>query len=295
MAGRKFAVSRDGNEAEIVEALKKAGCTVQPLANGDGRPDLLVGQAQDEKLLRVLEKARAWRSSGEHSDTVILNTVLAAMAWHADTGRMFLVEVKNPAAAPPGKGCRIPAAEFKAGGKYEGMNTRLRPKQAEWHKTWATPVHVVETPNQALTVIGAEGGEQVTKKKQIFDPGLRILDIIDACDGGKQVAAIDEELAEALRHTAQLGGGKVKVTMTTTLDVKDLDTAFATIEYKIARPARKATVGALMHLDTVKATDEDGRPTTKVESVTIHARNPRQIVMEIKPRTLAVVPDKEKN
>ena len=44
----------DVNHALIVEALRKAGCTVQSLAKvGDGCPDLLVGRAGKNYLLEV--------------------------------------------------------------------------------------------------------------------------------------------------------------------------------------------------------------------------------------------------
>jgi hypothetical protein len=44
----------DSNQAEIVDALKRAGCTVQPLtAVGSGCPDLLVSRAGVNYLLEL--------------------------------------------------------------------------------------------------------------------------------------------------------------------------------------------------------------------------------------------------
>jgi hypothetical protein len=44
----------DSNQAEIVAALKRAGCTVQPLtAIGSGCPDLLVSRAGVNHLLEL--------------------------------------------------------------------------------------------------------------------------------------------------------------------------------------------------------------------------------------------------
>lgn len=40
------AQKRDANEPEIIAALEAAGCTVDQLPGGSGRPDLLVGDPQ---------------------------------------------------------------------------------------------------------------------------------------------------------------------------------------------------------------------------------------------------------
>lgn len=87
----------DDNQAEIVNALWRAGATVQSLAAvGNGVPDLLIGFR----------------------------------------GRLSLLEVKDGDKAP--------------------SRRRLTPDQANWHDVWKdTPLHVVETPEQALRAVGA--------------------------------------------------------------------------------------------------------------------------------------------
>ena len=50
----------DSNHAEIVEALRRAGCTVQSLAAiGDGTPDLLVGYGGRNLLVEVKDGAKS--------------------------------------------------------------------------------------------------------------------------------------------------------------------------------------------------------------------------------------------
>jgi hypothetical protein len=50
----------DSNQTIIVEALRKAGATVQSLAAiGDGCPDLLVGYANKTALIEVKDGAKA--------------------------------------------------------------------------------------------------------------------------------------------------------------------------------------------------------------------------------------------
>jgi hypothetical protein len=81
----------DGNQAEIVAALRKAGATVQDLHTvGMGCPDLLVGYR----------------------------------------GVNYLIEVKRPG---------------------ETMNKR----ELFWHVEWEGPVEIAQSPEQALTIIGA--------------------------------------------------------------------------------------------------------------------------------------------
>lgn len=54
MSYHKRAAKVDGNQAEIVKALREAGATVQPLHSiGDGCPDLLVGFRGRNYLLEV--------------------------------------------------------------------------------------------------------------------------------------------------------------------------------------------------------------------------------------------------
>lgn len=54
MNRRGHAGRTDANHAEIVRALRSAGCSVQSLASvGDGCPDLLIGRAKQNFLLEV--------------------------------------------------------------------------------------------------------------------------------------------------------------------------------------------------------------------------------------------------
>ena len=50
---RSRARRRDANEAAIVDALRAIGCSVQPLDQGGGVPDLLVGRGGVTLLLEV--------------------------------------------------------------------------------------------------------------------------------------------------------------------------------------------------------------------------------------------------
>ena len=52
----RYAAKRDANEAEIVEALRKAGCTVEIV---DQPCDLLVGRARLNYMLEVKDGAKA--------------------------------------------------------------------------------------------------------------------------------------------------------------------------------------------------------------------------------------------
>jgi hypothetical protein len=86
----RTAAKRDANERTIIDALKRAGCTVQRLS-GAGMPDLLIGRH----------------------------------------GRTHLLEVKMPG----------------------GMMTDM---QVVWHHWWrGSTVHVVTTPAEALSAVGA--------------------------------------------------------------------------------------------------------------------------------------------
>jgi hypothetical protein len=92
----------DANQAEIVAALRAAGCAVQPLHTvGQGVPDLLVGVA----------------------------------------GQNLLVEIKDPA-QPLSK-------------------RRLTPDQKKWHASWNGRAHVVETIEQALSLVAFARGRLV--------------------------------------------------------------------------------------------------------------------------------------
>lgn len=55
----RFAAKVDANQAAIVSALRKLGCSVQSLAaTGSGVPDLLVGRAGRTHLLEVKDGTR---------------------------------------------------------------------------------------------------------------------------------------------------------------------------------------------------------------------------------------------
>lgn len=67
------AARRDDNERDIIHALIKVGCLVQPLTQGDGVPDLLVGVPSGRLIVievkdgskapsqrRLTEKELAW-------------------------------------------------------------------------------------------------------------------------------------------------------------------------------------------------------------------------------------------
>jgi len=62
----------DGNQAEIVQALRRCGCSVQTLHTvGHGCPDLLVGFAERDYLLEIKNGTQARLNSREqrwHSD-----------------------------------------------------------------------------------------------------------------------------------------------------------------------------------------------------------------------------------
>jgi len=56
----------DGNQAEIVQALRRVGCTVQDLhAVGHGCPDVVVGRAGQTYLLEIKNGDRARLNSRE--------------------------------------------------------------------------------------------------------------------------------------------------------------------------------------------------------------------------------------
>jgi len=76
----------DGNQAEIVEALRQIGCSVQSLASvGDGCPDLLVGYRGRNVLVevkrakgRITEDQWRWRN-GWVGQAAIVRTVTDAV------------------------------------------------------------------------------------------------------------------------------------------------------------------------------------------------------------------------
>lgn len=55
----RYAAKIDANQPEIVSALRKAGCFVQPLHTvGGGVPDLLVGRAGVNHLLEIKDGSK---------------------------------------------------------------------------------------------------------------------------------------------------------------------------------------------------------------------------------------------
>ncbi|MGB1215963.1 MAG: hypothetical protein ACPG4X_21530 [Pikeienuella sp.] len=89
---RAYAAKVDRNQPEIIEALRKAGCTVTTLARvGSGCPDLLVGYQGRNHLLEVkdgelppsgqkltpwqVDWHRDWRGS-----SCVVNSIPAALA-----------------------------------------------------------------------------------------------------------------------------------------------------------------------------------------------------------------------
>ena len=85
----------DRNQAEIVDALRKAGATVQPLHTvGAGCPDLLVGYRGRNILIEVKD----WRA---HKSDRVLNP--AQKEWHAGwKGQVAKVEDVDAALAAIG-------------------------------------------------------------------------------------------------------------------------------------------------------------------------------------------------
>jgi Holliday junction resolvase len=56
---KRRAARVDANQAEVVKALRKAGCSVRSLASvGDGMPDLLVGYGRVNVLLEVKDGSK---------------------------------------------------------------------------------------------------------------------------------------------------------------------------------------------------------------------------------------------
>lgn len=89
----------DANQSQIIDALRRAGASVQPLhAVGQGCPDILVGHR----------------------------------------GVNLLIEVKD--------GAKPPSAR------------KLTPDQVSWHDTWRGQVAVVDSADQALSLIGIGRG-----------------------------------------------------------------------------------------------------------------------------------------
>lgn len=89
---RRYAAKVDRNQSEIVDALRKAGATVQPLhAVGKGCPDLLVGFRGQNILLEVKD----WKAA--KSDRVLTSH---QVEWHGGwKGQVAQVETVDAALA----------------------------------------------------------------------------------------------------------------------------------------------------------------------------------------------------
>ena len=89
MGYRRNAV--DANQSDIVDELRKVGCTVSPLSQaGEGVPDLLVGRAGNNYLLEIKDgnkppsaqklttKQRKWHKGWKGSASIV-NSVEKAL------------------------------------------------------------------------------------------------------------------------------------------------------------------------------------------------------------------------
>lgn len=92
VAAMRRAAKVDGNQAEIVAALRRAGCSVQSLAAiGKGCPDLLVGRAGRNYALEIKDGRKppsarrltpdetAWLESW-HGQVAVVTSVETALA-----------------------------------------------------------------------------------------------------------------------------------------------------------------------------------------------------------------------
>lgn len=131
-------------------------------------------------------------------------------------------------------------------------------------------------------------------KKTDFDPGCTVLDLIAACDEGRQEAAINEEFAEARRRVLSQPGGSDKITLTIKVvaEVQNADEMLVKVGFQIKRPTRSQAVPERVYLDTKLGTDHRGMTTREIVGSTMHVTNPRQTVIPYGPRAVL---DGEKN
>lgn len=129
-----------------------------------------------------------------------------------------------------------------------------------------------------------------------YDTGHTPLDLIAACDEGKQEAAFTQDFSEAMRRTMELGAsGKVVLTVKLTVEIQNVDEMLASVEYTVKQPSRKQKLPRAGFLDTTHRTDDLGMPTRGVESVTMHPRNPRQTSLPLPTRNVVSLNKKDRN
>jgi Holliday junction resolvase len=72
----------DANQPSIVEALEKAGCTVQHLhALGQGCPDILVGRASVNYLLEIKDGSKPLSKQKLTPDEMAWHSTWAGLVW----------------------------------------------------------------------------------------------------------------------------------------------------------------------------------------------------------------------
>lgn len=97
----------DGNQRQIVEALRRAGATVQSLAAvGVGVPDLLVGLRRQSFLLEVKDPAQ---------DPCKQRLTPAQVVWHRTWNGLPVAIVRTPEEALRAVGVKVSAEAFGDG------------------------------------------------------------------------------------------------------------------------------------------------------------------------------------
>lgn len=89
---------KDRNEAEIVSALRKLGCTVEPIRSlRGGVPDLLVGKDGKNYLVeikvpkegRLSESQKNWRDTWKGGKPFVLRTTDDVVIWVGMIGALY--------------------------------------------------------------------------------------------------------------------------------------------------------------------------------------------------------------
>jgi hypothetical protein len=95
----------DANQAEIVEALREIGCSVQPLHMvGRGCPDLLVGYRKNNWVFEVKDGAKPpskRRLTPDEQDWFDDWRGTAVVVKSAEEAIKYVSEYENPADVPP--------------------------------------------------------------------------------------------------------------------------------------------------------------------------------------------------